>query len=413
MLPTAPGPSSSAAQEPNPCAPPEPQAQPTATKNACVVTARSETNGGGASDGAELGSGDSSPGMPPVLPERTREAVNLEGPLRTRRREDAGPHSFALLFCQLSYRRVTSRRSRSPFPPPVFPGWVETARARRSTSPRSRVCPITHLQTAAMFVPCADPAPELTGFTFLMPAVSVGNVGQLAIDLIISTLNMFKVGYFYTDCLVPMVGNNPYATTEENSTELSINAEVYSLPSRKLVALQLRSIFIKYKSKPFCEKLLSWVKSSNCARVIVLSSSHSYHRNDLQLCSTPFRYLLTPSMQKSVQNKINSLNWEEMEKSQCIPGIEDSELCVRIPGGGITKILYEESCSREISMAVLLKFVSEGDNIPDALGLVEYLNEWLQIIKPHIDGPTASALPWKIPSSWRLLFGSGLPPALF
>ena len=29
------------------------------------------------------------------------------------------------------------------------------------------------------------------------------------------------------------------------------------------------------------------------------------------------------------------------------------------------------------------------------------------------DSPTASALPWKIPSSWRLLFGSGLPPALF
>jgi hypothetical protein len=61
------------------------------------------------------------------------------------------------------------------------------------------------------------------------PAVSVGNVGQLAIDLIISTLNMSKIGYFYTDCLVPMVGNNPYATTEENATELSINAEGTSL----------------------------------------------------------------------------------------------------------------------------------------------------------------------------------------
>ncbi|XP_049476435.1 proteasome assembly chaperone 2 isoform X1 [Panthera uncia] len=275
-----------------------------------------------------------------------------------------------------------------------------------------------------MFVPCGDSVPDLAGFSFLMPAVSVGNVGQLAIDLIISTLNMCKIGYFYTDCLVPMVGNNPYATAEENSTELSINAEVYSLPSKKLVALQLRSIFIKtfflffqrytkYKSKPFCEKLLSWVKSSNCAKVIVLSSSHSYHRNDLQLRSTPFRYLLTPFLQKTVQNKIKSLNWEEMEKSPCIPEIDDSEFCIRIPGGGITKTLYDEGCSKEIPMVVLLKFVSEGDNIPDALGLVEYLNEWLQIIKPCCDDPTASALQWKMPSSWRLLFGSGLPPALF
>lgn len=60
--------------------------------------------------------------------------------------------------------------------------------------------------------------------------MSVGNVGQLAVDLVISTLRMPKVGYFYTDCLVPMVGNNPYATTKENSMELSINAEgVYSM----------------------------------------------------------------------------------------------------------------------------------------------------------------------------------------
>ncbi|XP_037662243.1 proteasome assembly chaperone 2 [Choloepus didactylus] len=264
-----------------------------------------------------------------------------------------------------------------------------------------------------MFVPCGESVPDLAGFTLLMPAVSVGNVGQLAIDLIISTLNMSKIGYFYTDCLVPMVGNNPYATAEENSAELSTNAEVYLLPSQKLVALQLRSIFIKYKSRPFCEKLLSWVRSADCARVVVLSSSHSYHRNDLQLRSTPFRYLLTPSMHQSDQDKIKSLNWEEMEKSQCIPQIGDSQFCIRIPGGGITKLLYDESCSKEIQMAVLLKFVSEGDNIPDALELVEYLNQWLQIIKPHSDDPTASALPWKIPSSWRLLFGSGLPPALF
>ncbi|XP_007517240.1 proteasome assembly chaperone 2 [Erinaceus europaeus] len=264
-----------------------------------------------------------------------------------------------------------------------------------------------------MFVPCGESGPDLSGYTLLMPAVSVGNVGQLAIDLIISTLNMSKIGYFYTDCLVPVVGNNPYATAEENSTELSINTEVYSLPSKKLVALQLRSIFIKYKSKSFCEKLLSWVKSSNCAKVIVLSSSHSYHRNDLQLRSTPFRYLVTPSLQNTVQNQLMNLNWEEMEKSPRIPEINDSDTCIRIPGGGITKTLYEESCSREIPMAVLLKFVSEGDNIPDALGLVEYLNEWLHIIQPRSADPTTSALPWKMPSSWKLLFGSGLPPALF
>ena len=30
--------------------------------------------------------------------------------------------------------------------------------------------------------------PDLTGFTMLLPSVSVGNVGQLAIDVVLATL---------------------------------------------------------------------------------------------------------------------------------------------------------------------------------------------------------------------------------
>ncbi|EPY79360.1 hypothetical protein CB1_000932080 [Camelus ferus] len=271
-----------------------------------------------------------------------------------------------------------------------------------------------------------------------------------------------------------MVGNNPYATAEENSTELSTNAEVPKRPApasfgpsipgghqacggstapghtaacqrseterrepskdwpKPGLICSLRAVikgvllrtcvlgdcpwvtselsFLEYKSKPFCEKLLSWVKSSGCAKVVVLSSSHSYHRNDLQLrryaecklnacvsflhvillrrvfaCAAEYmedKIICVIRLNTSVQNKMQSLNWEEMEKTACIPEIDESELCVRIPGGGITKTLYDEGCSKDVPVAVLLKFVSEGDNIPDALGLVEYLNEWLQIIKP-------------------------------
>ncbi|KFP33594.1 Proteasome assembly chaperone 2 [Colius striatus] len=267
-----------------------------------------------------------------------------------------------------------------------------------------------------MFVPCdrgeGSASSDFKGFTLLMPAVSVGNVGQLAIDLVISTLDMTKVGYFYTDCLVPMVGNNPYATAEENSVELSINAEVYSLPSKKLVVLQIRSPFIKNKYRPFCQTLLSWVKSSKCARVVVLSSSHAYQRNDEQLLGTPLRYLLTPDLEKAVGGVMQELNWKEMEKVAAYPGINDREV-LHIPGGGITKLLFTESCSNGIQMAVLLKFCSEGDNIPDAFALVDYLNEWLQLIKSKSNNLTDMCSQWKIPSSWRLLFGNGLPPALF
>lgn len=43
-------------------------------------------------------------------------------------------------------------------------------------------------------------------------------------------------------------------------------------------------------------------------------------------------------------------------------------------------------------MAVLLKFCSEGDNIPDAFVLVNYLNEWLQLIKSEVSTVSSKVL---------------------
>lgn len=126
-------------------------------------------------------------------------------------------------------------------------------------------------------------------------------MSQFAIGLIISTLIMFAISYFYTDCHMPMIGNNPYATVEENATELSTNAEVYSLFPTELAALQLNSVFTRYKSKSFCEKLLSWVKSGSCVRVTVPPDSHFLSLpSDKQLCNTPSQDLHTPSIQKKM-----------------------------------------------------------------------------------------------------------------
>ncbi|XP_072267581.1 proteasome assembly chaperone 2 isoform X2 [Pyxicephalus adspersus] len=221
---------------------------------------------------------------------------------------------------------------------------------------------------------------------------------------------MTKIGYFYTDCLVPMVGNNPYATSEDNAIELCTNAEVYSLPSKNLTVLQIRSPLIKKKSQCFRQALISWIKKCGFSKVVLLSSSHAYQRDDQQLFGTPYRYLVTPALQPSVAELIKELAWKEMENISLYPDINDEEKKISIPGGGFTKKMFEDCTSEDIKMAVVLKFCSEGDNIPDAFGLLSLLNKWLHLTDPPNDSVTSH---WKMPSSWRLLFGSGLPPALF
>ena len=50
--------------------------------------------------------------------------------------------------------------------------------------------------------------------SLFQPAVSVGNVGQLAADLLISTMWLDRCGFIYHDSILPLVGNDPYAHPE-------------------------------------------------------------------------------------------------------------------------------------------------------------------------------------------------------
>ena len=62
------------------------------------------------------------------------------------------------------------------------------------------MAPIAPFGSAGILVPCnGDSGPNSTGFTLLMPQVSVGNSGHLAVDVVISIQCIPKVDYFYTE----------------------------------------------------------------------------------------------------------------------------------------------------------------------------------------------------------------------
>ncbi|XP_020490374.1 proteasome assembly chaperone 2 [Labrus bergylta] len=262
-----------------------------------------------------------------------------------------------------------------------------------------------------MFISSQNSPTSFKDFTLVMPAVAVGNVGQLAVDLMVSTLNMTRAGYIHTDCLIPMSGNNPYATCRGDAEELHTPAEVYIAAELKLAVLQIRAPIIQTKSKKFRQLVVTWIKASGFSRTVILSSSHAYQRDDQQLQGTPLRYLATPSLHKVSEDAFKELGWREMERVPAFPALTDASTEPRlyIPGGGITKGLYTDSCEEDLPLAVLLLFCSEGDNIPDSFTLVNHLNDWLHLL----DNPSKEPNKWKIPTSWSLLFGSGIPPALF
>lgn len=46
----------------------------------------------------------------------------------------------------------------------------------------------------------------------------MGNVGQLACDLLISSLELCKVGYITSNCVLPVAGYNPFSDSQDQQS---------------------------------------------------------------------------------------------------------------------------------------------------------------------------------------------------
>ncbi|KAJ8880954.1 hypothetical protein PR048_017427 [Dryococelus australis] len=239
------------------------------------------------------------------------------------------------------------------------------------------------------------------GYSFILPSVSVGNVGQLAVDLILSSLTAVKVGYVLHPAILPVVGSDPY---DLQSSSFMIGCEIFAVENLKLLFMQIRSPLIKQLRNDFLLKLVKWIQKMECAEVIMLTSSYEYERSDEQIRGTPLRYLMTANLFSKHEERIAQLGWKELEKRRCadITTLGSSigeKLC--IPGGGFAKVLFDMCTKQEISSAILLKFCSEGDNIPDSVLLADYWNDLVRIVPQTISGDR-----WRFPPSWKHLFGN-------
>lgn len=68
-----------------------------------------------------------------------------------------------------------------------------------------------------------------------------------------------------------------------------------------------------------------------------------------------------------------------------------------------TFIAFSRSKS-DIPATILLGFCSEGDNTKEAIDLARMYNEWTEEV-PRAD--------FKIPVSWKHLFGNAPPPSIY
>eukprot|EP01120_Amphizonella_sp_Union-15-10_P002808 TRINITY_DN13098_c0_g1_i1.p1 TRINITY_DN13098_c0_g1~~TRINITY_DN13098_c0_g1_i1.p1 ORF type:complete len:253 (+),score=39.73 TRINITY_DN13098_c0_g1_i1:82-840(+) len=232
--------------------------------------------------------------------------------------------------------------------------------------------------------------------TIFVPCLSVGNVGQLALDVLISTSSAERVGYFYSSQVLPVVGNDAYDVSP--SGVLSVNLEVFQLKENQVTLLQQRAPAKEGRREAFAEELVSWFKSGNFRQVVLLLSTDASRRMDSQLTGAQFRFLKTD---KSLLGLPNNSSWLPLE-----PEFES----IIFKKGTVTHSVIDKCKKLDIPLVVLIKFVSEGNNIPDGIEMASLVNEMIPIVNADAEGKVG----WKLPFSWQsMIEGPPLDRTLF
>jgi proteasome assembly chaperone 2 len=228
-------------------------------------------------------------------------------------------------------------------------------------------------------------------YTLLLPSLSIGNVGQLSMDLLIYNCSFTKIGYLDSEFIIPLVGNDAYS--DEGKGILSTSLEIFMNEEMKLIIIQQRSPIIKRKQSEYFENLIEWIQKQNFERIILINSSDkTLFPHNLQELFI-FRYFYYSSNENNdllISFIKEKLKWKEME-------IENIEKILK--NGTSSYFLYEECKKKNINLVILTLFCFEGNNIPEAIFMSNCLYELLFYKKEN-------KIHWKYPSSWNQLEGT-------
>lgn len=99
-------------------------------------------------------------------------------------------------------------------------------------------------------------------YTLIVPAVAVGNVAQLAVDLLIYNSGMKKIGQLQSPDFIPFIGADPY---DESSTQICTTADFYIHENKRIIVLQIRSPPVT-KLTDFFNKLRDFIKERSISK---------------------------------------------------------------------------------------------------------------------------------------------------
>ncbi|XP_059621756.1 proteasome assembly chaperone 2 [Phlebotomus argentipes] len=240
---------------------------------------------------------------------------------------------------------------------------------------------------------------NFAGNTLIIPSVCVGNVAQLSVDLIVETLKMQKVGLCWHPAMIPIIGPPAYWRDQKDNTTTA--CELFTVDTaeanKRISVMQIRSPLVASQMHDFFDNLMEFIEKQEFKEVIVLSSCYAHEKHVVD--ESPFEYSASEGFKSDHQAKLDALNWRK----------HSAEGFPRMLGGGFASQLFMVLQTKKIPAMTLFKYVSEGDNSPDAREMTTKLNDFLEVLPMKEDGTPRLT----VPPSWKLLFGDAAPQSMF
>ncbi|KAF5842841.1 PAC2 family-domain-containing protein [Dunaliella salina] len=244
--------------------------------------------------------------------------------------------------------------------------------------------------------------------TVVLPAVSVGNVGELATDVLITSLlpaGLHLVARLEEPNCLPVVGNDAYSLQAPGT--LSTALELYHLQGTTTYFLQQRAPAMKGRQAEFAASLAHWLQREGVQQVVVLCGLNAVSRKDSQIMGAPTRFLSSAGSPLS----------ELCASGLGLPVLEEDYLAEEKQLHGLLPPwpLLEACQQRAIPTLLLMRFVTEGDNQADGMELARQTLSFLllhapsgvreQLGKGSSSDASSIQLQLRAPCSWAALYG--------
>lgn len=236
--------------------------------------------------------------------------------------------------------------------------------------------------------------PELKGCTLIIPDVSVGNVGQLAMDLIIETLAAELVGQlmegdFGEDfSLLPCVGSTSFSHLQGTGPSFPLELFMTNSTGSPLYLLQQRSSPAPGLQGAFAASLVDWAQSQGVHEIWTLGSLDGRFRRDSQLSGSQLRFYADGKQRDACLH------------ADILPLEEDWFADLPLERRLLPPWPLQKACkSREaVACASILIFALEGNNVPEAHSLADAAVAAVPELKSRFE--EVKHPQWRCPPSW-------------